>query len=129
MAQGDPGLLTQESLIVIRNHQALNCAQITALHGAGDVHRVRLGDLDQTGQFSGIRINIHDRLQITHANAARDCQLMAGRQFLFKGRIDLRGAGGNAAAALSDYDLHADTSSAFLRSRMILRALSGVRVP
>ena len=134
--QRDTRLLLQELLVVRRNLQVGQLRKgrtILVLYACCprnrlvDPLRVLFLHLHEALHECAAVVDVDDRLQIAHADAAGDADFDGPLRVQFlHGRADLARAGGDAAASLSENELHFDASRIL---RTISFALAGVREP
>ena len=108
VAQGDALLLLEEAGVVVADEQRLERGVVVFAHGLDDDAGVGLVHAHQAVQEGVALIDVHDRLQIAHADAAGglDGEAVRGGHVTGQDLGHAGRAGGDAAAALADEDAH-----------------------
>ncbi len=133
VAQYNAFLLGDKTAILIRNGEGIHhlAAYEVTLYDFG--HFIGLNPHISGLKFAAVSVYVHNGLQITGTYTARQIHLYV-MYALFRKDTDkfvrgLPGAGGYAAAALSDYNFHTGSPSFARISRRMALTLSLVRFP
>ena len=148
MPERDARLLREELLVLIQNLEILHAREVAGCRCLVDASRVLLLHAHEPRRERIAVVQIHDRLEIAHADAAGHADLNRRATALaqiLKRRAHLARAGGDSAAPFTNHDPQAteawtfyifhftfyihDAAPSVLIFRTISRALSGVSEP